>query len=238
VAFSAEAAAYVGEGTVDLFPAHTHFVIENATLRLLEGDKKCAPRLPKEVRVRLRCLARKWLTSNPVTEFLDAVSGPRVDRVVRWEDPNVLQPDDATTGDRVTLLLDRRRDRAGDSGTDCCDDDLDGLAVMFCPHQPAPVVRTVDDGLQVLVPERARTGPVAVVRTSHDFAPVRALISDYARCFPLEWSLSIFGYVRMDMWAFPYAFGHPIIEISAGPETGRPNQDDANPGPQPAVAER
>jgi hypothetical protein len=87
---------------------------------------------------------------------------------------------------------------------------------MFSPHAPAPVVRVVDDGLQVLVPEGSRTGPIAVIKKTPDFAGVKSLIAGYADQFPIEWSLSVFSSVRMDRWAFPDAFGLPILEILWG----------------------
>jgi hypothetical protein len=84
---------------------------------------------------------------------------------------------------------------------------------MFCPHQPAPIIRMVDDGLQVRVPQFARTGPIAIVREKPNFSGVQSLIAEYAAAFPLEWGMSIFSVLRMDTWAYPVAFGPPRLEI-------------------------
>jgi hypothetical protein len=227
VTFSAEADAYLGQSAANLSPTHARIVIANATQRLLDSDQKCVPPVPLEIRVRLYRLARMWLECNPVTKFFETIAGPRVRRIDYWEDPQRPRPDDARPGDRVTLLLRwREDDHAHDRGFD---ERLSDLAVMFCPHEPAPVVRTVDDGLQVLVPKLARTGPVAILKKAADFTSVRKLISDYAAAFPLEWSLSLFGYVRMDMWAFPCAFGPPIIEILEHAQVQQPRDPKGGP---------
>jgi hypothetical protein len=214
VTFAAEAKAYIGEGAGELSPSHTSIVIANATQRLIEGDYRCVPLAPLDIRCRLECLARKWMLANPVNAFFDAISGPRLRRIVHWEDPALPRPDDARVGDRVTLLLEQGRDEDKDCGHDTS---LDDLAVMFCPHQPAPVVRTLDDGLQVLVPNGARTGPIAVVKKSVDFTAVQDMIARYADQFSSAWSLSIFALARIDRWAYPCAFGRPIIEIMDAP---------------------
>jgi hypothetical protein len=219
VTFAAEAKAYIGEGAGELSPSHTSIVIANATQRLIEGDYKCVPLAPLDIRCQLECLARKWMRANPVNAFFDAISGPRLRRIVHWEDPALPRPDDARVGDRVTLLLETDRDEGKDCGRDRS---LDDLAVMFCPHQPAPVVRTVDDGLQVLVPKGARTGPIAVVKKSVDFTAVQDLVAGYADQFSSAWSLSIFDLVRIDRWAYPCAFGRPTIEIMDAPNPPPP----------------
>jgi hypothetical protein len=102
VTFAAEAKAYVGEGAGELSPSHTSIVIANATQRLIEADYKCVPLAPHDIRCRLECLARKWMRANPVNAFFDAISGPRLRRIVHWEDPELPRADDARVGDRVT----------------------------------------------------------------------------------------------------------------------------------------
>jgi hypothetical protein len=94
------------------------------------------------------------------------------------------------------------------------------LSVMFSPHAPAAIVRVVDDRLEVLVPEGSRTGPIAVVKKTPDFTSVKSLLAEYADQFPAEWAASIFAFVRMDTWAFPFAFGPPILEIIQVPNDG------------------
>jgi hypothetical protein len=159
------------------------------------------------------------MCANPVTEFFKVISGPKVCRIVHWEDPSRDQPDDALVGDPVILLL---RPFGGDKAesADCgCGEGLRDLGVMFCPHQPAEVVRVVENGLQVKVPESACTGPVAVVRKTPDFTSVWNLIVKYAQEYPVELASSVFSSIRMDVWAYPVAFGRPIIEIRPTPQT-------------------
>jgi hypothetical protein len=211
-AFAGEVEAFLDDPGGQV-PLHAEIVIANATQRLIEGDQKCVPRVPREIRRRLHCLARKWMCRNPVDEFFRVISGPKLRHIVHWEDPARKQPDDAREGDQVTLVVAAR-------GACSCTDRQDQVAVMFCPHQPAAVVRHVDAGYQVLVPPRARTGPIAVVRAKPDFTQVQALIQEYAAEFPREWSMSIFAVLRMDTWAYPDAFGPPIIEILQAQDTG------------------
>jgi hypothetical protein len=227
---SSEAATYLEEGDGTESPTHAKFVIANATQRLLEGDQKCVPRVPAEIRRQLVCLARKWMRKNPVDEFFAAISGPKLCRIVHWEDPKRSQPDDARVGDQVTLLVCSGKE-GGMPDEGCESDILMGLAVMFSPHAPAPVVRTVDDGLQVLVPEGSQTGPIAIVKMAPDFTQVQSLIAEYAAHFPAEWNSSIFVSVRMDVWAFPTAFGPPILEIM--PTPNQPNHPPVSPNNPP-----
>jgi hypothetical protein len=217
LAYSAEAAAYLGEGGKELSAAFAEIVIANATQRLLEGDRRCVPRVPAEIRRRLESLALKWLRGNPVIEFFSVISGPKLRSIVFWQDPERERPDDARVGDPVTLLLDEHGhwNHREDGGV--CEDDLGGLGAMFCPHQPASVVRVLDDALQVRVPKGARTGPIAIVRKKPDFTHVRKRVAEYAKLYPLEWSSSVFANIRMDQWAYPDAFGPPIIEIAQEP---------------------
>ncbi len=230
VTFSSEAATWLGEGDGTLSPLHAGIVIANATQRLIEGDLKCVPKAPLEIRRRLECIARKWMRKNPVDEFFAAISGPRVYRIVHWEDPQRVQPDDARVGDRVTLLVRERGRKEGEALDEMCgSDNLKGFGVMFCPHAPAPVVRIVDDGLQVLVPENSRTGPIAIVNKSPDFTVAKSLIADYADQFPEEWNSSIFASVRMDTWAYPDAFGPPILEIMPSTKQGGDGNQPSNP---------
>ena len=214
VALSSEAATFIGESNGSESPLHARIVIANATQRLIESDQKCVPLAPVEIRRRLECIARKWMHRNPVDEFFSAVSGPKLSRIVHWEDPERDRPDDARVGDPVTLILKEPSEKTGErSDHECAGDNLKDYGVMFCPHTPAPVVRGVDDGLQVRVPEDSRTGPIAIVKKEPDFSQAKSLIADYAAEFPVEWNSSIFASVRMDTWAFPDAFGPPILEI-------------------------
>jgi hypothetical protein len=225
VAFTAEAATYIGEGDGTLSPTHAKIVIANAAQRLLEGDQTCIPLAPAEIRRCLECLAFEWMCKNPVDEFFAAIAGPRLRRIVHWEDPARDRPDDARVGDRVTLLVGDRGEAKVDSrGEACGGDDLTSLGVMFSPHSPAPVVRVVDDGLQVLVPEGARTGPIAIVKKEPDFKGVQSLIAEYAARYPVAWSLSVFANVRMDVWAYPVAFGPRILEILRTPDQRKPDK--------------
>jgi hypothetical protein len=224
VACASEASTYLDGGTVAQSVTFATIVIANAKQRLLEGDLKCRPRIPEELRVQLYRLAHRWMAKNPVTQFFECISGPRVRHLVHWEDPQKQRPDDAQPGDRVTVLVDQ------DCAENSEDTRLSELAVVFCPHEPAPVVRTVDDGLQVLVPALARTGPVAVIKKAPDLSGVQATLEAYADLYVLSWALSIFGYARIDTWAYPHAFSPPILEI----EAGKPIDQGAVPQNQPA----
>ncbi|HEY0555747.1 MAG TPA: hypothetical protein VGG20_15945 [Thermoanaerobaculia bacterium] len=219
VTFSAEAATYLGEGDGTLSMVHARIVITNATQRLLDNDQKCVPRAPKEIRGRLACLAKAWMCANPVDLFFHVISGPRLRRIVHWEDPERRRPDAARVGDRVTLLL-RDHDERKDPCAPGCGDDLRDLGVMFCPHQPAAVIRVVEDGLQTLVPAGARTGPIAIVKKAPDFTAVKDMLAEYADAYPFEWPFSIFSVVRMDMWAYPVAFGMPVLKIMQDQDRG------------------
>lgn len=217
VTFAAEAASYLGQGTTQFSSDYASIVIGNATQRLIESDKKCAPRMPAKIRMRLERLACQWMRANPVTEFFKVLSGPKVWRIVHWEDPSRDQPDDALIGDPVTLLFRLYSEDGAEPRDDIHVGLLRDLGVMFCPHQPAEVVRVVKDGLQVRVPEQAVTGPVAVVQKAPNFEKVWKLLWEYAQLYPVEVSSSIFGWVRMDVWAYPRAFGGPILEIAQVP---------------------
>jgi hypothetical protein len=85
---------------------------------------------------------------------------------------------------------------------------------MFCGHEPARFTGTTKDSLHVHVPERARTGPIAIVQQSPTFAPLVAVHDHYMKRYPAEWAASIFGMVPMNLWAFPYAFAGPHLEIA------------------------
>ncbi len=223
VTFSSEAATYMGEGDRTQSNLHARIVIANATQRLLERDQKCVPLVPTHLRQRLECLARRWMHENPVDEFFAAISGPKLRRIVHWEDPERPQPGDARVGDQVTLLVgdgDRSDKKSEMQDMPCGGDNLKGFGAMFSPHAPAPVVRVVDEGLQVLVPEGARTGPIAIVKKTPDFTGVQNLLAEYADQYSIEWSLSIFSRARMDIWAFPDAFGPPILKILRTSDNG------------------
>jgi hypothetical protein len=234
-AVASEAAAYLGDAAPGQAPLHAVLVIANATSRLIESDRKCVPRVPWEIRRRLHCLARMWMRKNPVDEFFNVISGPKVRRIVHWEDPGRVRPDDARAGDPLTLLV-------AEYGERCRSDSMEGMVAMFCPHQPAPIIRRVGDGLQVRVPQLARSGPIAIVRREPDFSSVQRLIAEYAGEWPLEWGMSIFAVARMDVWAYPEAFGPPRLEIlpidkrNAGALSAGPRGPAAAAGPNtPAV---
>jgi hypothetical protein len=210
VTFAPEAAAYVGEGTEAMAPLHAAIVIANATQRLIESDQKCIPKAPASIRMRLECLARKWMQANPVDAFFHAISGPKVE---------CIEPDDVRVGDLVTLQLRSRcaedLSREGYEYSEL----LRRVAVMFCPHQPAEIVSVLENGFQVRVPEGALTGPIAIIRNPPDLGYVHYLLDEYADEYQQEWPFSIFGVVRIDLFCYPEAFGPPRIEIIQVPRT-------------------
>ena len=180
---------------------------------------------------------------DPVTLLLERWGGCGDEAPAPSTTGSMFYPGGAMSGATTSMMSTPMRDAPAVSDTntpvqvdaygDSCGDDLRGLSVMFCPHQPAPVVRLVRDGLEVRVPEGAVTGPVAVVRSKPDFTKVGTVIDDYFRRYPTEMNASIFGMVRMDTWAWPFAFGRPILEIMASKDR-KPDQ----PSPQspPKVA--
>jgi hypothetical protein len=202
-----EAASYLGQETKALSKSEVSLVIANATQRLLQNDQKGVPQAPVGVRCRLEGLAQKWMCANPVTKFFDEATEPRLCGILES-----IQPNQAQVGDLVTLHL-----RPG-ARTEAI---LRDAAVMFCPHQPADVVHMFSHGLQVRVPENALTGPIAIVRKggSPRFACVTGLLKRYADEYPVEWFYSIFSFVPMPRWAYPTAFGGPIIEIKQVPRS-------------------
>jgi hypothetical protein len=210
VTFAAEAAAYIGAGDEGLSPQHTALVIANAVQRLLDGDQKCVPLAPADIRFRLESLARAWMHDNPVDAFLAAVSGPRVRHIIHWEDPSSSCPDAAHVGDPVVLFVD---DHQASAGRMTADD----IVVMFSPHQPAKVIRAYDDRIQVEVPKFTQTGPVAVLPKKPNFSHAQMLVGEYSKDLPVTWLASVFGAIRIDTWAYPTAFWPPVLKISAPP---------------------
>jgi hypothetical protein len=214
VTFAAEAAVYEGASAKELSPSHAAIVIGNATLRLIDRDTKCIPRLPESVRSGIERLAGKWMRANPVTAFFEAISGPAVLRIMHWETSSRDRPCDAIAGDPLILLLSPMK-----AGNCLCEDLPRSLGVMFSPHQPAEIMRIIENGFQVRVPEKAQTGPVAVVRRTPDFSRVDGLLTEYSREYPAAFSSSIFSLARIDKWAFPVAFGCPILRITQMPKS-------------------
>lgn len=216
VTYNSEAAAYLGEGTGELPRQHAAIVIANAAQRLLDSDQKCAPMVPVDIRRRLEGLARKWMRANPVTEFFEAITGPRVSGTLQG-----VVPDDARVGDLVTLQLDPSWVGTQQSGDAASQEFLRGVAIMFCPHQPADLVRVLEDKAQTKVPEGARTGPIALVRKGGPalFTDVSYLLDRYALEYPVEWFYTVFSFAPIGEWAYPVAFGAPVIQITQVPET-------------------
>lgn len=98
-------------------------------------------------------------------------------------------------------------------------DDLSGLAVMFCPHQPSRITRTSNEALQVVVPRGVRTGPIAIVRQKPDFTTLVNLINQYSILYQAQLDFSVLSAVSMDTWAYPEAFCRPIVQIHEPPIT-------------------
>lgn len=221
LAFSSEAAAYVGEGDGSLSPSHVAKAIANATGRLIERDLSCDPAVAPDIREHLERLALKWMGANPVTEMFRALTGPRLTDALKSVDP-----DDVRVGDRVTLTL--KEDCASSlmkPSTDASAAAPVGtsarvgtdLYVLFCPAQSAPVLKATDTTLLVEVPKNARTGPIALVRKPA-VEDVKYLLQRYACEYPVEWFYSLFSLIGMGKWAYPVAFPPPLIEITQVPQ--------------------
>jgi peptidoglycan hydrolase-like protein with peptidoglycan-binding domain len=84
-AFAAEAAVFLGASDSALSPMYAALVIANATERLLACGPSCPPRPLPDIRGQLKSLALAWMEANPVTAFFEAIEGPKVRHIVRWE---------------------------------------------------------------------------------------------------------------------------------------------------------
>ncbi len=211
LAFCNEAAAYIGQGDGTLATPHAALVIANATRRLIESDYRCDPGVPIDIRARLERLAGKWMRANPVTEMFHAITGPALENIVE-----TIDPDDAQTGDTVTLSL--KMDCARMATEPASQAFTSNLFVMFSPLEPANAPKWAGDSVQVQIPVRARTGPVAILRKP-DVTDVSYLLNRYACEYPVEWFYSLFSFIPMWKWAYPVALGPPSIEIAQTPQS-------------------
>jgi hypothetical protein len=230
LAYAAEAAEFLS-GSPSKYPrAQVKAVIATATTRFLEGDLACDPKIPERVRMRLERLACEWMHANPVTDLFCALTGPK------WEGAlNSIQPKAAKVGDEITLGL---CTSCASAPSDMSVNATAGVAaaantnnagkgsapeelkVLFCPRQPAKILRYSVDQLVVAVPVGARSGPIAIVR---DFGAtwlgdIIYLLKRYECEYPVEWSYSLFTLIPMWQWAYPVAFGAPYIEIAFVPQ--------------------
>lgn len=210
LAFGPEALAYLG-GSSGLAGVHAAAVIATVAGRLIGGEACCDPPVPSVAAARLGLLARRWLQANPVTEMLQALSGPRLGDALLG-----LSPHEVQVGDRVTLSL--RPDCSERPILDRKAETLPrgGRFVLFCPAQPARVLGVGTNSIEVVVPDGARSGPVALVRQP-ELSGVRALLARFACQYPVDWPNSLFGLIPMWKWAYPAAYGPPRAEIRAVP---------------------
>jgi hypothetical protein len=142
--------------------------------------------------------------------MFDALVGPQLDRIIQ-----AVTPDDVKPGDQVVLQL-RPDCVASPRVTGPRDDQQGGVYALFCPTQMAKVLSQGDGRVEVLVPAYARTGPVALVRKP-SLEDVEYLLSRYACEFPAEWAASLFSFIPMWKWAYPTAFGCPVVEVTQVP---------------------
>jgi hypothetical protein len=173
-------------------PQHAAMAIANATLRLLEDDDSCTPQAPAGFRRRLESLAERWIRANPVTALMDAMTDAKLQGAITGISPAV-----ARVGDTVTLEL----NAAGSESRD-------NLIAMFCPHQPAKIISSLERSIQLEVPDRAQSGPVAVVRRppQQTLDDISSLQQSFQNDYPIEWMLSAFTLMPLYMWAYPVAF--------------------------------
>lgn len=216
VTYAPEAAAYLSGGISRHVAAQIETVIAIATSRFLEGDLACDPRSPEQVRARLETLACKWMRANPVTELLCALTGPRWDGALQ-----TIQPSSANIGDEITLEM---RVTCADQTVNPNDARAQvapkDLKVLFCPRQPAKIMRYSGGQIVVTVPPGSRSGPIAVVRDFGLtlFGDIIYLLDRYACEYPSEWFNSVFTLIPMWQWAYPVAFGEPCIKIAFVPQ--------------------
>ena len=222
VTYAAEAATFLGLDTIALSPTHAAIVIGNATQRLIQCDKACIPRVPADVRRRLEGLACAWMQCNPVTAFFEAIRGPKIHRIVRWqanlrEESTALRTTALRIGDPIAVLVHKQREEDDKAGA--CGIALQDCGVMFTPRQPAPDAIVVDDCFEVSIPAGSLTGPVIVVPKAPDFTRVSQLLTSYQQRYPDEINGSVFALARIDTWAFPIAYRHPCVTIASLPST-------------------
>ena len=171
--------------------------------RLVENDVNCTPAAPVALAERLEALANRWIATNPVSALLESmVDGMPPDLIAS------VAPTTAKVGDAVTLQLNGTGDVPSDS------------IVMFCPHQPAQIVSSADHHMQVVIPECAHSGPVAVVRKPAQEALDYVTTMDLAfrADFPVEWALSVFTTVPLASWAYPAALANaPRLDVAQTP---------------------
>lgn len=103
--FAAEAASYIGMGTGELAPAYAALAIATATRRLLASGDVCVHSVPADVRQRLKGLALAWIEANPVTAFLEAIEGPVICRIVRWQAQQGEARVPLRAGDTLSVLV-------------------------------------------------------------------------------------------------------------------------------------
>jgi hypothetical protein len=210
LAYSREAATYLSGGSSKVTWTHAEIVIANAAQRLIESDYRCDPLVPPGVLAKLERMAARWQAANPVTAMFDALVGPQLDRIIQ-----AVTPDDVKPGDQVALQL-RPDCVARPRVTGPRDEEEGGVYALFCPTQMAEVLSQGDGRVEVRVPAYARTGPVALVRKP-SLEDVEYLLSRYACEFPAEWAASLFSFIPMWKWAYPTAFGCPVVEVTQVP---------------------
>jgi hypothetical protein len=215
VTYAAEAATFLGVGTIALSPTHAAIVIGNATQRLIQSDRACTPQAPADIRRRLEGLACTWMRANPVTAFFDAIRGPKIHRIVRWQATLREAATQIHVGDPVTLLLHTPPDE--DDEARACRISLQDYGVVFTPRQRVPDPIVVDNGFQVSIPDRSRSGPVIVIPKLPDFTSVVQLLNKYRQQYPDEMNSSVFAAAHIDTWAFPIAYRYPCVTIALLP---------------------
>jgi hypothetical protein len=203
LAVSEEAATFVGEGDGTVAPREAAIAVANIAQRFLENDVNCAPAVPAGFCQRLEVLGSRWIAANPVSTLLDAMlEGMPANAIAS------ISPGTANVGDAVTLQL----SGAGDIPADAL--------VMFCPHQPAEIVSSLDHRMHVVIPECAHSGPLAVVRKPAQEAldNVATMELSFRADYPVEWALSVFSFVPLRSWAYPAAFSKaPRIDVAQTP---------------------
>lgn len=213
VTYAAEAATFLGLGNIVLSPTHAAIVIGNATQRLIQSDMACTPRAPADVRRRLEGLACKWMQGNPVTAFFEAIRGPKIHRIVRWQANLREESIELRVGDPIALLVHGLRD---DDDTACaCGIRLQDYGLLFTPRQRVPDPIVVDNGFQVRIPDRSRSGPVIAIPKLPDVTLFVKLLTKYQQEYPDEINSSVFAAAAIDTWAFPIAYRHPCVTIAS-----------------------
>jgi len=228
LSFASDSAAYVGDSRAKAVPIDATIGVAASVQRLLDGSCHCRIPAPVRIRERVQALAHAWLRANPVSEFFEALSGPKMHECLTG-----ISPRKAKVGDVITLVVPRHcldfsekreeptKTLAGAAvPTKLAEAVPNNVVVMFCPHQPATIQGYSEGGLRVVVPPLAQSGPIALCRRPpiEELNEITCITQRFQSSYPAEWLLSTMTMIPLHHWSYPQAFQtSPWIEIYQAP---------------------